>query len=280
MGKRSCVITLPSSWLQEQGLEAGAEVDVEQEGTILLVSTKKGRKLRQFTADIQELDIMLNRYIGALYKAGYDDITLSVEKKQLKTIENVLKRTLVGFEIIKITKDSVHIQRIAELDTLDVDTLIKQIFFTLQVIGEELIEAIHNQDQVKISEIIGKDDQVNRLADSARRYLNKRQGDCLSYAFVEQLENIGDSYKRLGRAALEKKRISLKSLQHLNELLKSIYRLYYAFNLKELENFGKACEEAKKITQEPKELYLLYTQLFDIHGLALTKNIGGKREAI
>ena len=106
---------------------------------------------------------MLNRYIGALYKAGYDDITLSVEKKQLKTIENVLKRTLVGFEIIKITKDSVHIQRIAELDTLDVDTLIKQIFFTLQVIGEELIEAIHNQDQVKISEIIGKDDQVNRL---------------------------------------------------------------------------------------------------------------------
>ena len=57
MGKRSCVITLPSSWLQEQGLEAGAEVDVEQEGTILLVSTKKGRKLRQFTADIQELDI-------------------------------------------------------------------------------------------------------------------------------------------------------------------------------------------------------------------------------
>ena len=110
--------------------------------------------------------------------------------------------------------------------------------------------------------------------------MNKRQGDCLSYAFVEQLENIGDSYKRLGRAALEKKRISLKSLQHLNELLKSIYRLYYAFNLKELENFGKACEEAKKITQEPKELYLLYTQLFDIHGLALTKNIGGKREAI
>ena len=33
---------------------------------------------------------------------------------------------------------------------------------------------------------------------------------------------------------------------------------------------------SKKITQEPKELYLLYTQLFDIHGLALTKTLEGK----
>lgn len=280
MGKRSCVVTLPSTWLQEQNLYAGAEVEIVQEGNILLVSAKKGKKLRNFQAEIQGLESMLNRYIGALYKAGYDDIILSIEKKQLKTIENVLKRTLVGFEILEITKNQVHIQKIAELDSIDVDTLIKQIFFTLQVIGEELVDALRTRDFAKISEITGKDDQVNRLADSARRYLNKRQGDCLSYAFVEQLENIGDSYNRLAKAALEKKKIPLKGLESLNALLKNIYHLYYAFTLKELELFGKAGEDAKKITQEPKELYLLYTQIFDIHGIALTKNIGGKKEDI
>ena len=280
MGKRSCVITLPSEWLQQQKLSSGDAVDVVSEGNVLLVSVHNQKKLRSFQEDIRKLDSMLNRYIGALYKAGYDDITLSLDKKQVKTIESVLRRTLVGFEIIQVTKNSLHIQRIAELDTIDVDTLIKQIFFTLQVIGDELVEALEQQDRTKITEIIHKDDQVNRLADSARRYLNKRQGDCLSYAFVEQLENIGDSYKRVGQAGLEKKSISLKGLSSLNEILKHIYRLYYAFSLEELETFGTAIEEVKKSTQEPKELYLLYTQLFDIHGLALTKNIGGKKETI
>jgi len=76
---------------------------------------------------------------------------------------------------------------------------------------------------------------------------------------------------------LEKnKKISPRGLEGLNEILKRIYRLYYAFNLEELEAFGTAIEQIKKDTQEPKELYLLYTQIFDIHGLALTKNIGGK----
>lgn len=279
MGKRSCVITLPSEWLQEQKLLSGDSVNVIQEGNILLVSTQSQKKLRSFQEDIRKLDSMLNRYIGALYKAGYDDIVLSIDKKQVTIIESVLKRTLVGFEIIQVSKNSIHIQRIAELDTIDVDTLIKQIFFTLQVIGDELIEAIEQQDKAKITELIHKDDQVNRLADSARRYLNKRQGDCLQYAFVEQLENIGDSYKRVAQAVLIKRKISLKGLSGLNEVLKRIYRLYYAFTIEELESFGIAIEEIKKETQEPKELYLLSTQLFDIHGLALTKNIGRKNEA-
>ncbi len=279
MGKRSCVITLPSTWLQEQKLGSGDSVDVAQEGNILLVSAQKQNKFRSFQKDIRKLDSMLNRYIGALYKAGYDSILLTIDKKQIKTIESLLKRTLVGFEILKVTKDSIHIQRIAELDTLDVDTLIKQIFFTLQIIGDELVEALENQDQAKITELIHKDDQVNRLADSARRYINKRQGNCLQYAFVEQLENIGDSYKSIAKAGFEKKKISPKSLESLNELLRKIYKLYYAFSLEELESFGKIIEEIRTKTQEPKELYLLFTQLFDIHGLALTKNIGGNNEA-
>ena len=279
MGKRSCVITLPSEWLQEQKLNSGDSVDVVHEGNILLVSAKNQKKLRTFKENIKKLNFMLNRYIGALYKVGYDDITLSIDKKQIKTIESVLKRTLVGFEIIKETKDTIHIQRIAELDTIDVDTLVKQIFFTLQVIGDELLEALENQDKAKIIELINKDDQVNRLADSARRYLNKRHGNCLQYAFVEQLENIGDSYKRVAKAGFEKKIISLKGLKGLNELLGRIYKLYYAFSIEELESFGNAIDNVEKETQEPKELYLLYTQIFDIHGLALTKNIGGKNEA-
>lgn len=279
MGKRSCVITLPSEWLQEQKLASGDSVDVSSEGNILLVSAQKQKRIKNFQEDIRTLDSMLNRYIGGLYKAGYDTITLLVDKKQIKIIELVLKRTLVGFEIVKITSNSVHIQRIAELDTIDVDTLIKQIFFTLQVIGDELIEALENQDKAKIRELMNKDDQVNRLADSARRYLNKRQTNCLDYAFVEQLENIGDSYKRLAKAGIEKKKISSKGLKGLNELLQRIYRLYYAFTLKELESFGRAGEEIKREIQEPKELYLLYIQIFDIHGIALTKNIGRKNES-
>ncbi len=278
MGKRSCVITLPSSWLQSQGLAAGDTVAVETEGTVLVVSSQKTKKLRGFNAGIQSLDVMLNRCIGALYKAGYDDVMLTINKDQIKTIQDVLRRTLVGFEIVKVTASSIHIQRIAELDTLDVDTLIKQIFFSLQVTGEELVLALRERDAAKIADVARRDDPVNRLADSARRYLNKQKGDCIAYAFVEQLENIGDAYKHIAQRHAHMKRISPHTLDRTNGLLKRIYGLYYDFSLEELEAFGVDAKDVAKEIGEQEVLFSLYSQVFNIQGLALTKTIGTLNE--
>jgi len=279
MGKRSCVITLPSSWLQEQGLAAGDVAAVEVEGNVVIISSKASKKLRSFSADVRSVHTMLHRFLGALYKAGFDDVTLTVEPKQIKIIEEVLKRSLVGFELVKIKASTVHIQRIAELDSLDIDTLVKQLFFSLQVMNEELIAAVDKQDKGLLADVIKKDDNINRLADSARRLLNKQKGDCIVYAFVEQLENIGDAYKNLALSCIERpRRVSREGLELLQRLLKRIYLLYYAFSLKELEGFGKAAKEAESELHEQKDLLPLYTQIFDIHGLAITKSISSYKE--
>lgn len=273
MGKRSCVITLPSAWLQHQGLHAGDTISIDIQENVLIVSSQKTKAFRNFKADVHGLHIMLHRYVAALYKAGYDDIILLIEKKQMKTIEWLIKTTLVGFEIVHTTPTSVRIQRIAELDTIDVDTLIKQIFFSLQVMGEELALALQEKDRIKLLEIIAKDEPVNRLADSARRFLNKQKGDCIAYAFVEQLEKIGDAYKHLAHACAETpKKAPPQTVEKITTLLKKVYILYYDFNLKEFEAFGLLAKDIEMEFGEQKELFLLYSQVFDIHGLALTKN--------
>jgi len=214
---------------------------------------------------------MVNRYIGALYKAGYDTITLKVKKKDIPIIQATLERTCVGLEIIKTTDTEVHIRRIAKLEDIDVENLIKRMFFTLQSTAQDFLLALYSNRKEDFLSVIKKDEQTNRLADTIRRHLNKEQKDPLNYALAEQLENIGDWYKN--KAKGKHHNLSQEKLKKLNEMIELLYDLYFAFTLEKLEYFGKYAKEIKKSIEYEENLASLYTLLFDVHGIILTRRV-------
>ena len=271
LGKRTAVATLPSHWLKENKLNTGDFIDLEEHGNWLSIS-KIGQNKDSFKEDnIQQLDSMTNRYIGALYKAGYDKIQLKVKKKQISIIQETLEKTCIGLEIIKITENEIHIQRIAKLDEIDVESLIKRMFFTLQSTAQDFLLALYSMKNEDFVSVIKKDDQTNRLADTIRRHLNKEQRDPINYAIAEQLENIGDWFKNKAKA--KDKNISPKKLKKINEMIELLYDLYFAFSLEKLELFGSKSSEISKNIKSDENLESLYTQLFHIHGLILTKRL-------
>ncbi len=271
LGKRTAVTTLPSVWLREHKLQAGDSLDVEEHGNWLSLSII-GQKKESFKEDnIQELASMTDRYIGALYKAGYDKIKLKVKKKQIPIIQLTLEKTCVGLEIVKTTDTEVFIQKIANLENIDVENLIKRMFFTLQSTAQDFLLALYTKKNEDFISVIKKDDQTNRLADTIRRHLNKEQKDPLNYALAEQLENIGDWYKNKARE--KDLNISQDKLKKLNEIIELLYDLYFAFTLEKLEFFGKQTTEIKNSLKGEKSLEALFTLLFDVHGIILTKKV-------
>ena len=52
-----------------------------------------------------------------------------------------------------------------------------------------------------------------------------------------------------------------------------LYDLYFAFSLEKLELFGRKSSEIYKDIKGDDSLESLYTQLFNIHGLILTKRV-------
>ncbi len=274
LGKRTAVLTIPTAWMREKNLNAGDFLELEEHGNWLSLSLIGQQREFSIEKDITQLDRMLNRYIGALYKGGYDKIKLKVHKKQIPSIQETLKRTCVGFEMTKVTNTEVVIERVAQIDRIEVDDFIKRIFFTLQSNAQDFLLALYTKKKEDFVAVAEKDDQINRLADTVRRYLNKEQKDPLSYALTEQLENIGDWYKDQAKEAIEKpSRISPEKLKIINIMMELLYELYFAFSLDKLETFGKMAKETKQTIQGEEKLASLFTMLFDIHGIILTKRV-------
>ncbi|MDP3728781.1 MAG: hypothetical protein Q8R18_04985 [bacterium] len=274
LGKRTVVLTLPNPWVREKNLNPGDYLELEEHGNWLSLSLIGQQREQEIEQDITHLDRMLNRYIGALYKAGYDKIKLKITKKQLPTIQNTLQTTCVGFEIVKTTHTEIFIHRVAKLEIEEVDDLIKRIFFTLQTNAQDLVLALHTKKKEDFLAVIKKDYILNRYADTARRYVNKEKKDPLSYALAEQLENIGDWYKDQAKEALEKiPKIPIEKLKEINTCIELLYDLYFAFTLEKLEAFGKKVDELKGDLKDAEQLQALLTMLFDIQGVILTKRI-------
>lgn len=271
LGKRTAVTTLPSAWLREKKLKAGDYLELEEHGNWLSLSLTGQKKESVKEENIQALEEMTNRYIGALYKAGYDKIKLKVKKKQIPIIQLTLERTCIGLEIVKTTDTEVQIQRIANLEDIDVENLIKRMFFTLQSTAQDFLLALYTKKKEDFLSVIKKDDQTNRLADTIRRHLNKEQKDPLNYALTEQLENIGDWYKN--KAKEKNLTISQEKLKKLNEIIELLFDLYFAFTLEKLEFFGKQANEIKKSIEGEESLESLFAMLFDVHGIILTKRV-------
>lgn len=296
MGGKTFVLSLPSQWVKKYSIKKGEELDLEERGNSLLVSTDKTSVGKEIELNFSALDKVLGRAVGAIYKAGYTKAKIHFQtKEQLQRIEETLQRTLIGFEITKQEKNYVILENIAELKTEEFDASMKRLFYSLETMHEDLISALTSNDTNALKKVIEKDGQINRLADFCRRIINSGETKMLEkpgilYYIVEQLERIGDMYKSFAQLAITKD-ISLSSesrvlFLEIQQLFIQYRTLFYKFNLEGFEQFGKTFYSLRdkvkdiplqKLSQEQKNLlihqnYLLET-IIDMNGALLTLHI-------
>lgn len=296
MGGKTFVLSLPSQWVKKYSIQKGEELDLEERGNSLLVRTDRSSLGKEVELDFSALDKVLGRAVGAIYKAGYAKAKIHFQtREQLQKIEETLQRTLIGFEITKQEKNYVIVENLVDLKSEEFDASLKRLFYSLEMMHEDLISALSSQDAVALQKVIEKDGQVNRLADFCRRVINSGQTKLLEkpgvlYYIVEQLERIGDMYKSFAQMALTKE-VSLSSeskilFLDLQNLFIQYRTLFYKFDLEGFEQFGKnfyslrekiKTLSSQKLSSEQKNLlihqnYLLET-VIDMNGALLTMHI-------
>jgi phosphate uptake regulator len=286
MGGKTHVVSLPSDWVRRYEVQKGEELELETIDNTIIISTDKKQKKKSIETNFSTLNLMLNRSVGAIYKAGYDEAKIIFSgKDQIKEIEKVLMRTCIGFEIIEQAESYIRLRNVADVDPTSFDNSLKRLFYTIEVMGDLFCQASSKKDY---QSIIAKDDQVNKIADFCRRVLNKGENRHISkphvtYYIVEQLERIGDVYKKIAKLCIEEK------ISRTNELIKIckevlalfiLYRhIYYDFNLEKIENFGTSFKVLQnKIKDLPTSPLLIYQEMlaehiYDMNGALLTSKI-------
>ncbi|MEM2110922.1 MAG: phosphate uptake regulator PhoU [Candidatus Bathyarchaeia archaeon] len=177
-GRGSFIISLPKDWVEEIGLEKGGEIAFKQDdATLLLVPRKimEGRKevkpkLNEYwiTAEPKDDPQSLCRKIISLYVVSADLIHIHFKNgefaSKFKTeINNLVKKKLLGSEIIDETDNEITIQILIDHPDFPLEKAIRRMSILALSANKDTLQALKNVNEDLIQGVIDTCNDVKRL---------------------------------------------------------------------------------------------------------------------
>jgi phosphate uptake regulator len=245
-GKSTYVLSLPKKWVSELNLKPGDPVTIirEPDNTLSIVSDITRSSLEAVDeATVQVLKDenanSLKRKIVSMYLAGYNIINLKsklgrINPVQREAAREVVRRNLVGTEIIADSSDLITIQVLITLPELSVNTAVRRMFLLATSMHRDATTSLTELNPELANAIIRSDDEVDRfslyilrnlvIATKNERILNdvglKKTSDCLSYRLaVKSIERIADHASKFAEKSLSiKEKIPLDILEGIKKM--------------------------------------------------------------
>ena len=297
-GHNTFTLTLPSKWASAQGITAGSELDVLEQGNSLVVGTSKvSGGLGAVEIDITGLpNSLLWRLISAAYRAGYDEIHINYEGlttdkgnfsefsyditdwfykgelpkgritklTPLEAIQALVNR-FIGVEITEQRPNYVIIKQFGEISYNEFGNALRRMFMLTMTMGQDILTAYEKNDIATLQGIHMMDTNIDRFEDYCLRVLNVKGYEEYKktpsmYTMIFNLELIGDEYKRLTQHLLvDSPKYSAAHLKFFG-IVNDQFKAYYdLFYNPKREKAVKIFEKEMEITEIANKLTLKST---------------------
>ncbi|HEU4605904.1 MAG TPA: phosphate uptake regulator PhoU, partial [Nitrososphaera sp.] len=154
----------------------------------------------------------LKRKVVSMYLAGYNIIHLKLKSGRINpalrdAVREVVRRNLVGTEMIADASDNITLQVLLSLPELSVNTAIRRMYLIASSMHRDAMSSLAELNHEMAKEVIKSDDEVDRfslyvlrnlvMATQNGRVLRemglKNPSDCLSYRVaVKSIERVAD----------------------------------------------------------------------------------------
>lgn len=262
MAGKTMVVSLPSSWVKKYGLKKGEEIDLEEQGQRVVISTGKEYDIEKVRIDLKGATERAIRWtLSALHKSGFDEIVIDHDKKEtVKIIEELIKDLYTGFTIMEQTKERCILKSISKDKESELDPTLRRAFLVTMSMGEETLEAIKKRKFGDLKELAMKERMNNQLTNFCERILNKRgykdhKKTNFMYVIAWNLEKICDNYNYICNLLKDAKKVKIgndiiKLYESANNLFKEYYGLFYKFDINRLSELGAKKKEIEKETRK------------------------------
>lgn len=277
------LISLPRKWSLKYNVQKGEELEVEEQGNKIVISTEKSIQLKNFDIDITGLDRTSILYsILALYKVGYDEITVRFnepftthyrtnEKKKVTSVIHEVVNRLTGFEIIQQKENFCVIKEISEVSNKEFDVALRRVFLLLIDASNDLLEASKNKNLALADTIEEKHNTIMKFISYCLRILNKKgysdhKKTIIFYHILSNIDKIVDVLKYSARDIIRFKfnlnKDSINILENINKSINTYYEFFYKFNFKKIsdlyENRDDILKAIRKLTKKSTTAEMLY----------------------
>ena len=249
-GPSSLTVSLPSSWVKQNSLKKGDDVDVAEESNSLVIrSAENNAALKSIEISFIGLDENTRHdLILALHRNGYDEIKILVDKHNIvKEIHSHLNLLQLGYEIIKQESNSITLRNILSPDVEQFDNLFRRIFRMTLEYSKKIGAIIESKEGITDSCLM-HETSIHRISNYCRRIIvkDKLPNACFLYSILSSINFIAHTLTNLLQEIRAKDNLSKKFISQYWEacsLLSDVYGLFYKFSLKEYGSIKKKIDD-------------------------------------
>jgi len=163
--KTAYTITLPVKWVRNYDIDEKGEIDIEEEGNKLVLSTSNKAKPEEVDLTLEKPEEQYCRImIENHYLKGFDVLNVSFSNKDMLSLIQSVVANLVGVEIVKQDKTSCVISQTAMPTTEEFKSLFNRVVsiltYSLQIVEESIKGNVYDRLE-----------EVEQLTKDARRFL-------------------------------------------------------------------------------------------------------------
>jgi len=268
------LVSLPRKWALKYGIKKGDEMEVEEQGNKILISTDKGTDMGYKEIDINGLDrTTILYYIQTLYRAGYDEIKITFTNPttfhfRLNENENIISiihnevNRLIGYEIIQQKENFCIVKNLSQSTISEFDSVLRRIFLLINDTSSDLLKGAKEMSHSLIETVEEKHDSITKFVSYCLRLLNKygypdHRKTAIVYHIVLTLDRLTDVLKNVARDILKiKRRFDVKTIQLIqlvDQCIHTYSEYFFKFDL----------QKATKIYEKRHEMLTLLDKYRD-----------------
>ena len=283
VGGSTFALSLPKKWVDEMDLQTGDPVyiikNVNNSLSLFPTGGLTSRTIRS-RAIITQKDSMesIRRKIIAMYLAGYRTIEIKnkgnrIQPNQKQVIRDLVRKNMIGTEIVESSSESVTIQVLTSLPQLSISDSLKRMSLLASTMHRDSIEALKQKNTDLAEEVICLDDEVDRFSlyilrnlvlavehESILHDIGLQKGsDCISFRVVVKcVERIADHAVSIAKRVKDlKSSLEPEILQKISKLSEESLKVFEdsitALNKRDYSIADIVATDACKIAEKEKE---------------------------
>jgi phosphate uptake regulator len=263
-GHNALTVTMPASWIKENGIRGGDEIDVETRGKELIIKKNGSLGAEKINFKMYGDIKYLPRHLSVLYRLGYDEIKVEFDNPAIVDRIQEEIEEMLGLEIVDQGENYCIIKNIASGLDNEFEDILRKIFLNILHCGEQSLILIKRGDFKSLESLKQLSKVNNRLSNFCERLLNKEgykdyKKTILVYVMVWNLEQVEDYYSNIFQYLInQNKKISvskeiIRMYEDVNKLIDMYYNLFYSFDMKNISSLKENCLNVINKTKELAE---------------------------
>ncbi|MCX6748574.1 MAG: AbrB/MazE/SpoVT family DNA-binding domain-containing protein [Candidatus Pacearchaeota archaeon] len=248
-GAATMMISLPSKWIKQNNLDKGDEIELEELGGNLLISSENiNKKEKEISIGLNEKNKEdIKNILTHFYRRGFDKIIFNkINQETAEKIRTFTNNLLLGFEVTERDSSKCIVENISEPSDEKYEVILKKVFSIISETQDLVINDFENHSINNLAEIEEIKNQHDKFVFFCKRLLFKNKAEkenILEWELLTFLMHIEHSYYYLYKYVHEKKikpnKEALSLLRESKDYFKLFSEAYYTGKIEFIHQIDK-----------------------------------------